>query len=284
MNSGCHPARIRDSHGTACHDVSVSRPLVIAHRGASSALPEHTRAAYVQALADGADGLECDVRMTADGQLVCLHDRTLDRTGGAPGVVSTSSLAQLRDVHWGAWRQQVDDPPPRVEGDGSLLTLRELVELALDAPRPVGLAIETKHPTRAGGRVEHAVARVLRDYGLTHPPAPGRPWARMMSFSPLAVRRMSRLLPALPTVQLVADGPATMPRPGVTRGAGTVGLDIGLVRRRPRLVEDERRAGREVFVWTVDTVDDLDLCRRLRVDAVITNRPKAALDAMAGCG
>src|SRR5919202_16066 len=80
-------------------------PLVFAHRGSSAALPEHTLAAYVRALDEGSDGLECDVRLTRDGHLVCVHDRRLDRTSlatRAPGdpvtvtVMSFSALALAR--------------------------------------------------------------------------------------------------------------------------------------------------------------------------------------------
>ena len=58
---------------------------MVAHRGASGDRPEHTLAAYELALAQGADGLECDVRLTRDGHLVCVHDRTIDRTSTGPG-------------------------------------------------------------------------------------------------------------------------------------------------------------------------------------------------------
>ncbi|MEO3937448.1 glycerophosphodiester phosphodiesterase family protein [Dermatophilaceae bacterium Soc4.6] len=261
-------------------------PLVIAHRGSSGELPEHTLAAYERAIEQGADGIECDVRLSADGELVCLHDRTLDRTGGGPGVVSTMTLAQLRDIDWGAWRHRAaagTDPAaprtPRTPGDDRLVTLRELVELTLDAGRPMGLAIETKHPTRSGGRVEHAVAELLRGYGLTHRAAPGRPWARAMSFSALAVRRMTGLLPSLPTVALVTTGSILLPlRGALPGGAGTAGLDLGIVRHRPEVVRVQRAAGREIFVWTVDEPDDLSLCCELEVDAIITNHPQRALD------
>ena len=100
------------------------------------------------------------MRLSADGELVCLHDRTLERTGGSPGIVSTMSLAELRAVDWGAWKHGSE--PGATPRSGSLVTLRELVELALGAGREIGLAVETKHPSRAGGRLEHAVATLLR--------------------------------------------------------------------------------------------------------------------------
>ncbi|MEP6800222.1 MAG: glycerophosphodiester phosphodiesterase family protein [Lapillicoccus sp.] len=257
---------------------SSGGPLVLAHRGSSYAVAEHTLGAYRLAVDEGADGLECDVRLTADGELVCLHDRTLLRTGGADGVVSTMSLSELRAVDWGAWKRA--DGARRTPGDGTLVTLRELVELALGAPHPTGLAIETKHPTRFGGTVERSVAALLMEYGLTGPPEAGKPWVRVMSFSPLAVRRMSSLLPDLRTVLLIgAPLPLPYRRGGLVAGADTAGLDIAILREHPEVVAAQRDRGHEVFVWTVDDENDIALCLDLGVDAIISNRPEIVLDA-----
>src|ERR687890_2755609 len=84
-------------------------PRVIAHRGSSAARAEHTLGAYLKALDDGADGLECDVRLTRDGHLVCVHDRRIDRTSNGRGVLSTLELAELTELDWGSWRDTWDD-------------------------------------------------------------------------------------------------------------------------------------------------------------------------------
>ena len=76
-----------------------ARPLssikVVAHRGSSDDAPEHTLSAYKRAIEDGADALECDVRLTKDGHLVCVHDRRIDRTSNGRGIVSTLELAEF---------------------------------------------------------------------------------------------------------------------------------------------------------------------------------------------
>src|SRR3954452_4151528 len=79
----------------------VGHPFVVAHRGASAARPEHTLAAYELALQEGADGVECDVRLTKDGHLVCVHDRTVDRTSDGIGAVSELTLDELRAMNFG---------------------------------------------------------------------------------------------------------------------------------------------------------------------------------------
>ena len=82
------------AHPTVGHTRSM-RPQVVAHRGASDENAEHTLGAYVKALDVGAQALECDVRLTADAHLVCVHDRDLRRTASRRGLVSTMDLADL---------------------------------------------------------------------------------------------------------------------------------------------------------------------------------------------
>ena len=257
-------------------------PLVVAHRGSSSAVAEHTVGAYRLALSEGADALECDVRLTADGVPVCLHDRTLERTGGSDGVVSTMTLDELSAVDWGAWKH-ADGPadPGRDPEWGRLTTLRDLLELAVAADRAVGLAIETKHPTRSGGRVEHEVAALLDEFDLAGPRRDGMAWVRMMSFSQQAVRRMMSICPELPTVFLMSHPLPLAYRGGaLPAGAGAAGLDMAILRARPEAVARQHDKGHEVFVWTVDEDADIHRCLELRVDAIITNRPRYVLDVV----
>ena len=159
-------------------DVSRSgKPAVVAHRGASGENAEHTLLAYERALEQGADGLECDVRLTADHQLVCVHDRTIERTSDGVGAVSELTLAQLRDYDFGSWHSGV---PAQV------LTLRELLTLTLDWRRPVRLFIETKHPVRFGSLVEQQLLDVLHEFGVGSPPSADHSRAVVISPPPLA--------------------------------------------------------------------------------------------------
>ena len=101
------------------------RPQVVAHRGSSSEKPEHTLSAYLRAIEQGADALECDVRLTADGHLVCVHDRTVNRTSNGRGVVSTLELAHLEGLDWGSWKEDwasADDVESPDRDAGRLLT------------------------------------------------------------------------------------------------------------------------------------------------------------------
>src|ERR1700761_2870857 len=144
---------------TAADEVLTGHPFVVAHRGASAARPEHTLAAYELALKEGADGVECDVRLTRDGHLVCVHDRRLERTSSGVGLVSTMTLAQLSELDYGAWHESRRSDG--AQGDTGLLTLDALVSLVLDWHRPVKLFIETKHPVRYGSLVETKLLALL---------------------------------------------------------------------------------------------------------------------------
>ncbi|MFG2999433.1 glycerophosphodiester phosphodiesterase [Streptomyces sp. NPDC048340] len=233
---------------------------VVAHRGASHEHPEHTLAAYRQAIADGADSLECDVRLTADRKLVCVHDRRVERTSDGRGVVSEMTYEELRALDFGAWKG------PGHAG-ARVLLFEDLLQEALAAPYPVGLAVETKHPTRAGGRLEAELVRMLRQYGLADGAA-GR--VEVMSFSRAALTRMHRLAPGLPSVYLIERRVRPVRPPYATHA----GPGIDLVRRDPGLVGRLRARGLAVRVWTVDEPEDVELCVRLGVDTLITNRPR----------
>ncbi|WP_344464784.1 glycerophosphodiester phosphodiesterase [Kitasatospora kazusensis] len=241
---------------------------VVAHRGSSAALPEHTLAAYRLAIEEGADALECDVRLTADGQLVCVHDRTVQRTSDGHGTVSAMTLAQLSALDFGSWKSGTPEP---------VLTLAQLLELVADAGRRVELAIETKHPTRSAGRVEAELLRTLDRFGLL-PRTPAESTVRIMSFSEMSLRRVRRDAPAIPTVYLLER---RLPLRGriasLPGGAGIAGPGIDLVRADPGLVPALRRAGHRVHVWTVDEPADVELCLELGVEAIITNRPREVL-------
>lgn len=256
------------------------RPQVVAHRGASHELAEHTLGAYVAALDVGAEGLECDVRLTADGHLVCVHDRTLQRTAGEPGVVSTMDLADLSDLDFASWKNpwaDLDDEAPERDRElDGVLTLRRLLETVADYDRRVEVAIETKHPTRYSGLVEKRLVEMLREFGWTEPGAP----VRVMSFSHTALLRVRRLAPDVPVVQLI-EKPAYWPVLRRMIGEDWIlGPGMEMLRDHPRTIASMGRTGHPMHVWTVNTEADLGLCLAAGVSAVITDRPAHIRDLL----
>ena len=256
------------------------RPQVVAHRGASHEIAEHTLGAYLKALDAGAGALECDVRLTADGHLVCVHDRDLRRTASNRGLVSTMDLAELNELDFAAWKNPWadldDEAPDRDESLDGVLTLRKLLETAADYDRRVEVAIETKHPTRFGGLVEKRLVEMLREFGWHTGGSP----VRVMSFSFTALQRIERLAPEVELVQLV-DKPTHWPMLKRMIGKDTImGPGISLLREHPKIVDSMARHDRRIHVWTVNDEADLDLCLKLGVRAVITDRPAYILDLL----
>ncbi|MDX6331534.1 MAG: glycerophosphoryl diester phosphodiesterase [Streptomycetaceae bacterium] len=271
---------------------------VVAHRGASEDAPEHTLAAYLKAIEDGADALECDIRLTADGQLVCVHDRRVNRTSNGRGAVSAMELADLAELDFGSWkvtpagrghgRTSDDSLRSLLDSDAEapdlelsrVLTLERLLELVTDTGRRVELAIETKHPTRWAGQVEDRLIELLAHFGLTKPAGGERSQVRVMSFSSRSLRRVRIAAPELPTVFLMQY---VLPRHRDGRlpaGVHIAGPSIRILRANPGYVARLHRAGHRVHVWTVNEPGDVELCVRLGVDAIITNRPRQVLSQL----
>jgi len=253
---------------------------VVAHRGASDDAPEHTLAAYRRALEVGADALEADVRLTADGHLVCVHDRRVDRTSNGRGPVSTLELADLAELDFGSWRDSWHDeelPDLLDVGRRQVLTLETLLGLVHDSGHQVEVAVETKHPTRYAGAVERTLVQTLDRFGWAHPRLGRRVPVRVMSFSWLSLRRMRILAPSVPAVFLMERVPLRLRDGDLPAHVGIAGPSIDIVRAHPGYVERVRGAGGQVHVWTVDEPADVQLCIDLGVDAIITNRPAAVL-------
>jgi glycerophosphoryl diester phosphodiesterase len=279
--------------------------MVVAHRGASSTAAEHTLAAYVSAIDSGADALECDVRLTRDGHLVCVHDRTVNRTSDGRGAVSEWDLPALSELDFSSWHA---DLPASADGlveassyltgvapdrldDGGVLTLDRLLELVHDTARPVRLLIETKHPTRYGGLVEKELVNSIARFGWAGTPA-ASPSLRhdavmnnrviVMSFAPTALRRVKLQAPDVPTV-LLLDRLLPTRRDGVLpTGVPIAGPGLHVLRADPDFAMRARARGNQVYVWTVNEPDDIEFVRSLGVDTIITNRPDQVLQALDG--
>ena len=263
----------------------MGHPLVFAHRGSSYDLPEHTLAAYLRALDEGADGMECDVRLSRDGHLVCVHDGRLDRTSNGRGLVSARTLAELELLDFGSWHPNHTSTGGAGVLDEShtrLLTLDRLLETVRAAGRPVRLLIETKHPSRYGRDVERRLVALLDRHGLTVPRPEHPLQVTIMSLSLLAVRRLRELAPALPTVLLLEMLPRGFRLNRLPFGTRIAGPGLALVRARPDLIPALRAAGNQVYVWTVNDPADLELVLAAGVDGVITDRPAQTLTRVHG--
>ncbi|MFC8039684.1 glycerophosphodiester phosphodiesterase [Paenarthrobacter sp. NPDC057355] len=284
-------------------DFAPLRPKVYAHRGASAAYAEHTRAAYLKAIADGADGVECDVHLTRDQHVVLLHDANLDRTSTGTGPVSEHTLEQLRSLDFSSWKgARIPDAYGGVADQ--FLTLPELLDILRGAGRDIGLAIELKHPSPYGLKLEERVIALLEEEGWS--PEESRLeniQISFMSFDSDSVQRLLQSVPGQHICQLVDDFTVQEIRQELglgflTGGAvanvmkaaqedaervldegqvGIAGPGIDYVREHARNVQRWLEAGRIFRVWTVDSEKDVALCQGLGIHEITTNRPAQVL-------
>ena len=253
---------------------------VIAHRGASAYAPEHTFAAYDLALAQGADYIEQDLQLTADGVLVALHDDTLDRTARGPadsctGPVTTKTLAQLRQCDVGSWYN--DAHPDRADPTYVGLRIPTMGEILERYGPDVRYYVETKSPQAQPG-MEEALLDRLDETGLAGAAARSRQ-VLVQSFSAESLRLVHSLRPDLPLVQLLPVGPSPVDDAtlddireyAVAIGPSSVNVDAALVD-----AAHARCLG--VHPYTVDDPDEMGRLLDAGVDGMFTNVPDRLLE------
>lgn len=241
-----------------------ARPLILAHRGASLRAPENTLAAFRLALEEGADGVELDAKLSADGKVVVMHDPSLLRTTGVRAHVQNLTLAELRTLdaggHFSAEYQGEKIP-----------TLAEV----FDAVGKRGLIdVEiTNYTTLNDGLVEK-IARLVQDYGLQDS-------VFCTSFFPSNLKRMRRLLPDVPVGILAWSGvPGWVGRGPIGRAAAP-GLVLPYYRDcSSAYVRAQRAASRLVIPWTVDDPAEARRLLASGVNGIITNDPLLMRNAM----
>ena len=199
--------------------------------------------AYKAAIDDGADGFECDVRITKDNQLVLWHDADMQRVAGHSAQIASSTFSEIKELY------------PQA------IILEELLELARDNKKE--LAIETKHPVPTGSVVERKVIELLAQEKSVAD-------IHIMSFSWLALEKVRMLSPQQSTVALLEDRFNRLMRRFTS--ARTIAPSIHTLRENPKLSLDERN----LFVWTVDDAEDMRFCADNGVDVLITNTPSYA--------
>lgn len=230
-------------------------PLVIAHRGDQSAAPENSLAAFRRALAAGADGVELDVRLTLDGQLVVFHDRYLDRTSNGRGPVNQHTLAEVRSLDVGAWFS------PEFRGERAP-TLDEVFETL---PRDFLVNVEIKVIFKGTKLIAQRVAEAIRRH---------QRWESTLvaSFSPLALLHLRRLEPRVARGYIWSK---YQPLPVRARWFSPLAqahwYDPARDTFCPRLHQRLQRRGKKMLAWDVDFAGDLEKMAALGLDAVVTD-------------
>lgn len=226
------------------------RRLVIAHRGASAYAPENTLAAFRLGIEQGADALELDVRLSADGVAVVIHDPTLDRTTNQRGAVAEMSLTDIQRADAG--------------GGARIPTLREALEafpsipILLEIKAAEAQAAVAAEIDRAGAR-ERVVVASFRHRALER--------LRNGPYLIGADRRDVTALYTLGRLHLESASPRCLCYAVPWRWKGRLEVP------RPWFIQAAKRQGRPVHVWTVDEPELATMLWRRGASGIITNRP-----------
>ena len=219
---------------------------IYAHRGASGDFPEGSKAAYMGAIEQGADGFECDVRLTKDKQIICYHDKDTKRLANLDLEIAKSTYSELKE----------SINPFRLD---------ELLDLAISSAKD--LVIEFKHPVPARGEVEKQVHKLLAS--KRDEIAKSKIEILLISFSYLATlrnKKSSHKSGYLTKNKFLARFNPTQ---------FTV-ASIELIKSDHSFVINEKKKGKQVIAWTVNELGDLKLCQDLGLFAVITDYPARA--------
>ena len=235
--------------------MATERTKVYAHRGASVDYPEHTLAAYQAAIEQGADGFECDIRLTKDSIPILWHDSTMARTAGSTGDIAALTYVQVRDRY------------PQV------MLFTDYLELAIAHQKDI--AIETKHPVPTGREVEKVIEKVLKTYKVEIDKSGIE--VSIMSFSWTAIENVSRNL-NFNTVMLM-DGIKGRCIENFS-SAKTLGPSIQSIKKRPQIITTAKKRGKRLFIWTVDDPKDVEFCALTGIDVVVTNKPAQAREVL----
>ncbi|MCG7311054.1 glycerophosphodiester phosphodiesterase family protein [Brachybacterium sp. ACRRE] len=241
--------------------VASPRPAVIGHRGAPVGAPENTLASFGRAVRDGADALECDVHLSADGHLVVMHDSSIDRTASPHGPLCGGDIADLT-------RAQLDTV--ELGGGERIPSLDDYLDVCGGgAGRAVGAVVEVKAPAAA-----RATALALRERFGTQPmPLPdGTPPAVIISFHPEALRTVRETAPEIPIGLLAAGVDDEVMQVLAELRAERVSVWIQTLEDG-----DADRAwaasGASLHVWTVNTPEHLDAALAADVASITTDDP-----------
>lgn len=246
-------------------------PRVFAHRGGCALGPENTIAAFDRGLAAGADGLELDVRLSADGIIVVCHDETLDRTTDASGPVAARTAAELSRVDAGCHFTDAEGRQPfRGQGIG-VPALRDVLGRYPDIP----VIVEMKPDSEAMGR---ALAAELVAAGAVDRVCAAGYGSRSLVAAREALPRLASSASQTEVRLALYRSWAGWPPTKTAYGAYQVPERAGTLRVvSPRFIRHAHRAGIEVQVWTIDEAADMQRLFGWGADALISNRPDLAV-------
>jgi glycerophosphoryl diester phosphodiesterase len=240
---------------------SLPQPIIIAHRGASAHAPENTLAAFELALAQNADAIELDAKLSADGQVVVIHDATIDRTTGSHGRVKDLSFMQLRALEAGSFFSE------KYRGE-RIPTLEEVFEAV---GKRTFINVELTNYSTPRDSLAEMVCKLVKKFGLQN-------YVMFSSFFASNLSKARAFLPDVPRGLLAFNG-------FLGAWARSFGFAFGryhalhpyLTDVTPQQVQRVHRLNRRIHVWTVNAAEDMRRLFRWGVDGIFTDDPQLAV-------
>lgn len=236
------------------------KPVIYAHRGASGEAPENTMAAFRRAIEIGSHGIECDVQLSSDGELMICHDERLERTTNGTGFLKDYSYRELRMLDAGSWfsEQYQGEPMP---------TLDELLALVKQAG--ILLNIEIKSGIVIYPNIEEKVVAAVKHFDI-------RENIVISSFNHYSIKHIKEIDPSIKTGILYMEG---LYQPWDYMK--TVGCECAhpfAYAIKPEIAEGLVKNGFEINVFTVDDVNMAKHFISMGVNGIITNYPDRMLN------
>lgn len=236
----------------------MKKTQIYAHRGASAYAPENTLPAFVLAMEQQADGIEFDVQLTKDGELVVIHDETIKRTSNGKGAVRNYTLEELKQF---SFHYKFDD----YEGV-TIPTLREVFDTVKDSQIMLNIELKTGIYWYEG--IEEKVINLVHEYGFED---------RVIysSFNHYSVQKVLQLEPTAKTAYLYQD--VILHVDEYAKKTGVSGLHPAVYHAKmANFLKQYQESGLDVRIWTVNKETDMKEFIQANVDAIITNYPDVA--------
>ncbi|GAA0481687.1 glycerophosphodiester phosphodiesterase [Salinibacillus aidingensis] len=232
---------------------------IFAHRGASQYAPENTMPAFELAYEMNADGIETDVQLTKDHIPVLIHDENVRRTTNGIGFVQDYTLQEIIQLDAGSWFSSSFT-------NTSIVTLEKFLQWI--SPKSLKLNLELKNNVIDYKNLESIVYNMVKDYGLLERTV-------FSSFNPKSMERMYKLDPAANTAFLTTSKIRRLTQ--FTRSIGCNGLHIKYRILSSQLVEECRKTGLDLRVFTVNRPAQMDRCYKFKCAGLFTDVPDFAL-------
>jgi len=247
------------------HYVDLKRPTIFAHRGSSTHAPENTLAAFKLAVEQHADAIELDATLSADGQVVVIHDDTVNRTTNGTGSIKSMNLSELKRLDAGA----KFDPSFHLE---RIPTLAEVFETV---GQQIFINVELKNYTSPTDDLPDRVIALVKDYGLESS-------VMMSSFNIIALIRARSQLPTIPLGLITVTGLAEVTlRSKLVRFGPLFALHPNFMDITPKLIQAAHRTNSRVHTYIVNDPDDMRRLFITGVDGIFTKDPLIAHKVLA---